>query len=208
MDKIEMISFDKTNSGTNSIVFCFIPNIYRNVCGRFVKRLWNVCSFTPLLFWHYYSPLHLRVAKTGKNQLNEEVTPFLPTGIDERFSQTCSALAPMWTPPYKRKCNSGGPLVNSLLWALMQILSGQTVPEKSLTGWKKDLIFEDFFRGDFQKPLSTQNIKKIEYQRSSIVMYFLRHNRVNILVQLSFCMDVPCWTEYFWCVCLTIEFYL
>jgi hypothetical protein len=33
-------------------------------------------------------PLPVRVAKTGKNNLNEEITPLLPTGIGERFSQT------------------------------------------------------------------------------------------------------------------------
>ncbi len=31
------------------------------------------------------SPLPLRVAKTGRNHLNEEFTPLLPTGIGERF---------------------------------------------------------------------------------------------------------------------------
>ncbi len=30
-------------------------------------------------------PLLLRVAKTGRNHLNEEFTPLLPTGIGERF---------------------------------------------------------------------------------------------------------------------------
>jgi hypothetical protein len=30
-------------------------------------------------------PLPLRVAKTGRNHLNEELTPLLPTGIGERF---------------------------------------------------------------------------------------------------------------------------
>ncbi len=33
------------------------------------------------------SPLPLRVAKTGRNHLNEEITPLLSTGIGERFSQ-------------------------------------------------------------------------------------------------------------------------
>jgi hypothetical protein len=37
-------------------------------------------------------PLPLRVAKTGRNHLNEEITPLLPTGIDERFSKTISNL--------------------------------------------------------------------------------------------------------------------
>jgi hypothetical protein len=32
-----------------------------------------------------HSPLPLRVAKTGRNNLNEEFTPLLPTGIGERF---------------------------------------------------------------------------------------------------------------------------
>jgi hypothetical protein len=31
------------------------------------------------------SPLPLRVAKTGRNHLNEKFTPLLPTGIGERF---------------------------------------------------------------------------------------------------------------------------
>jgi hypothetical protein len=31
-------------------------------------------------------PLPLRVAKTGKNHLNEEITPLLSTGTGERFS--------------------------------------------------------------------------------------------------------------------------
>jgi len=31
------------------------------------------------------SPLPLYVAKTGRNNLNEEFTPLLPTGIGERF---------------------------------------------------------------------------------------------------------------------------
>jgi hypothetical protein len=30
-------------------------------------------------------PLPVRVAKTGRNHLNEEFTPLLPTGIGERF---------------------------------------------------------------------------------------------------------------------------
>jgi hypothetical protein len=34
------------------------------------------------------------VAKIGKNLLNEEITPLLPTGIGERFSQTISNLGP------------------------------------------------------------------------------------------------------------------
>jgi hypothetical protein len=38
------------------------------------------------------SPSPLRVAKTGKNHLNEESTPLLPTGIGERFSQTIENL--------------------------------------------------------------------------------------------------------------------
>ncbi len=37
-------------------------------------------------------PRPLRVAKPGKNHLNKEITPLLPTGLDERFSQTTSNL--------------------------------------------------------------------------------------------------------------------
>jgi hypothetical protein len=38
------------------------------------------------------SPIPLRVAKAGRNILNEEITPLLPTGIGERYSQTVSNL--------------------------------------------------------------------------------------------------------------------
>ncbi len=38
------------------------------------------------------SPLPLRVAKAGINNLNEKITPLLLTGIGERFSQTISNL--------------------------------------------------------------------------------------------------------------------
>ncbi len=31
------------------------------------------------------SPFPLRVAKTGRNHLNEELTPLLPPGLGERF---------------------------------------------------------------------------------------------------------------------------
>ncbi len=39
-----------------------------------------------------HSPLTLRVAKAGKNQLNEKINPYLPNVIGERFSQTISSL--------------------------------------------------------------------------------------------------------------------
>jgi hypothetical protein len=37
-------------------------------------------------------PLPVRVVKAGKIHLKEEVTPLLPTGIGERYSQTISNL--------------------------------------------------------------------------------------------------------------------
>ncbi len=50
-----------------------------------------------------------RVTKTGKNQLKEEITPLLPTGIGERLSPTISnlghaALLRRCELPCKRKC--------------------------------------------------------------------------------------------------------
>jgi hypothetical protein len=36
------------------------------------------------------SPLSLRVAKAGRNHLNEEITPLLSTVMGERYSQTIS----------------------------------------------------------------------------------------------------------------------
>ncbi len=44
------------------------------------------------------SPLSLRVAKVGRNHLNEEIVPFLLNGIGEGYSQTISNLehAALW----------------------------------------------------------------------------------------------------------------
>ena len=48
LGQIERISFDKTNSGMNSIFICLIPFRYQNVCGTFMGRLWTVFSFIVL----------------------------------------------------------------------------------------------------------------------------------------------------------------
>ncbi len=37
-------------------------------------------------------PLPLRVAKAGRNHLNEEITPLLPTGIGQQYSLAISNL--------------------------------------------------------------------------------------------------------------------
>ncbi len=58
-------------------------------------------------------PLPLRVAMSGRNHLNEEITPLLPTGIGKRCSQTISNLGHAEdmqrsgadvNSPYKQKC--------------------------------------------------------------------------------------------------------
>ncbi len=51
------------------------------------------------------SPLPLRVAKAGINNLNEKITPLLPTGIGERFSQTISNFM-------QRSCADMNPPIN------------------------------------------------------------------------------------------------
>jgi hypothetical protein len=43
-------------------------------------------------------PLPLHVTKTSKNNVNEEITPLLPTGTGERFSQTISNLGHVKSP--------------------------------------------------------------------------------------------------------------
>jgi hypothetical protein len=50
LDQIEMITFDKTNLGSNSNHrFGFIPIRYESVCGMFVERLFLYCfDFTVL----------------------------------------------------------------------------------------------------------------------------------------------------------------
>ncbi len=69
-------------------------------------------------------PLPLHIATAGKNHLNADITPLLPSGIGARYCQTISNLGHALLLnrcelPYKRMCrtNSGCPLVNSLLWA-------------------------------------------------------------------------------------------
>jgi hypothetical protein len=55
-------------------------------------------------------PPPLRVAKAGRNHLNEEIAPLLPAWIGERYSQSISNLGHVTllrrdvNSPYKRKC--------------------------------------------------------------------------------------------------------
>ncbi len=67
------------------------------------------------------SLLPLRVAKTGKNRLNEEINPLLSTGIGERFSQTISnlghaALLRRWELP---PINESAELTQGALWLIL-----------------------------------------------------------------------------------------
>ncbi len=65
LDQIEMISFDETNSGTNSnVLLSFLLDI-----GTFAERLWNVCSFSVLtLHTTLYYVMGLQFPKAGKKQ--------------------------------------------------------------------------------------------------------------------------------------------
>ncbi len=74
-----------------------------SICTFVANKLWTslkTCYIISIQVFGCYAthrvptptPLPLRVAKTGKNQLNEELTPLLPTGIGERFNQTISNL--------------------------------------------------------------------------------------------------------------------
>jgi hypothetical protein len=55
-------------------------------------------------------PLPPLIAKADRNHWNDEITPLLPTGIGERYSQTISNLGQAALlrrcelPLYKRKC--------------------------------------------------------------------------------------------------------
>ncbi len=93
---------------------------WRNQCRQwlFILRNRNLVLTTGCR-----PPLSSTRGKAGRNKLNEEITPLLPTGIGERCSQTMSNLGHASLlrlcelPLYVRKCwtNSGGPLVNSVL---------------------------------------------------------------------------------------------
>ncbi len=50
--------------------------------------------------------LPLRVAKAGRNYLNEEIIPSSPLGeAGQSWAMPCSALASMWTPPINEVLN-------------------------------------------------------------------------------------------------------
>ncbi len=92
----------------------YLLPVCQNQKGQILVRFW--------IWSHYSSPQNsgsttgcrpspppppLQVGMSGKIKLNEGITPLLPTGIGERYCKTisnlghaCSALAPMWTPPY------------------------------------------------------------------------------------------------------------
>ncbi len=74
--------------------------------------------------------------KEGRNKLNDEITPLLPSRSNSAKpnSRTCSALAPMWTPPINESAEltRGGPLVNSLLWGNKAMKSKDGTYDKNL----------------------------------------------------------------------------
>ncbi len=104
---------------------CYAKYLYKEYHSVFSRRNWTLPTpLSPANVPHRAripSPIPLRVVKTGRNHLNEEITPLLPTGIGDRFKPNLINLghaAPLRR--CERKCwtNSGGPLVNSLLWGV------------------------------------------------------------------------------------------
>jgi hypothetical protein len=80
-----------------------VENIFKNLIFGTFSVLWIRIQWGPWIRIRIHNldpdhrapthfPLPLRVAKTGKNHLNEEITSLLPTGIGERFSQSKSNL--------------------------------------------------------------------------------------------------------------------
>ncbi len=68
------------------ISFLRPDNLYSDNLAVFLRRLGFAHRVLTL------SPLPLRVAKAGRNHLDEEITPLLTTGIGERYSQITSNL--------------------------------------------------------------------------------------------------------------------
>jgi hypothetical protein len=71
---------------------------------KLLAGIWQISGLEKKKYAIYYCStcfyyFILFVVKAGKNHLNDEITPLLPTGIGEPYSQTisnlCSALAPM-----------------------------------------------------------------------------------------------------------------
>ncbi len=67
------------------------------------------------------TPLPLRVAKAGRNNLNNEITPLLPTWIGERYSQTISCADVNSPVNESAELTQGPSIVSSLLWALTYV---------------------------------------------------------------------------------------
>jgi hypothetical protein len=76
LDQIEMISFDKTNSGTNSNVLVS----FRLDIGTFVERLWNIYSFTVLTLLN--GPLNDK-----SRQKNRKICKLLLSSVNQRLQQ-------------------------------------------------------------------------------------------------------------------------
>jgi hypothetical protein len=86
-------------------VSCWVQNVRRQLSFYPPPRRSGAAIASPTARWRRFpasaaqlsgqptgcrppSPLPLRVAKAGRKHLDKEITPFLPTGIGERYSQT------------------------------------------------------------------------------------------------------------------------
>jgi hypothetical protein len=69
---------EKDNVETKPEEKTCVDVVFKHTAGDILGEGWNHTARIP-------SPHPLLVAKTGRNHLNEEFTPLLPTGIGERF---------------------------------------------------------------------------------------------------------------------------
>jgi hypothetical protein len=67
-------------------------SLYRFSASKFMSTLLRLHNRYIPQGPNPFPPPSLRVAKAGRNNLNEEITPLLPTEIGERCSQTISNL--------------------------------------------------------------------------------------------------------------------
>ncbi len=99
-----MISFDKTNSGTNSNVLVS----FRLDIGTFVERFWNICSFTVSTLLN--GPLNDK-----SRQKNRKNCKLLLSSVNQRLQQKfrpAILIFPLWVmrPKIRLVGNSDNPL--------------------------------------------------------------------------------------------------
>ncbi len=90
----DLVQIESRHIGGTRVVDVSIPFPSCSQPASIVRNLQYEGSSETYPLWSQGAapPPPLHVATSGKNHLNEEITPLLPTGIDKRYCQTLSNL--------------------------------------------------------------------------------------------------------------------